>query len=368
MRKMLLFVLLFPAAAVFSQTPITLNDVADIFAPGKAWISASNEDPQTTMDIGSASASSQNWVVPNIAWQDTFVAVNSSPSSTPFSSDFPTATYAQYTTGSLYGYTGTIYSYYQVDNNTLYSLGTVAQVKIGPIDTVIVSKNKTYLFTLPITFGATQQLSSDTTDVGGGLIYVSSTSQSVDAFGNITLPFGTFPALRIAEVEETTAYQNGSVIYQQTQSSFTWIAKGAGTFQADIDAGTGTSGTVSLTSAEITQYTTAPLAVNETGINTPSNFSLYQNYPNPFNPSTKIRFSIPASISTSADNLVTLKVYDMLGNEVATLVNGEKPAGTYEVEFSAKSIPGAGSLPSGIYFYRLTAGSFSQTQKMILLK
>jgi photosystem II stability/assembly factor-like uncharacterized protein len=94
---------------------------------------------------------------------------------------------------------------------------------------------------------------------------------------------------------------------------------------------------------------------NDPGIN-PTGFKLEQNYPNPFNPTTNIRFLI-------ADRgFVTLKVYDVLGNEVATLVNEEKPAGEYKVEFDGNH------LPSGIYFYQLKAGGFVETRKMILLK
>ena len=95
---------------------------------------------------------------------------------------------------------------------------------------------------------------------------------------------------------------------------------------------------------------------------TPDNFTLYQNYPNPFNPTTTIKYSIPSVISTEGRNLVTLKVYDVLGNEIATLVNEEKSAGEYQVNFDASK------LASGIYFYQLKAGSFVQTKKMILLK
>ncbi len=95
----------------------------------------------------------------------------------------------------------------------------------------------------------------------------------------------------------------------------------------------------------------------------PGQFSLSQNYPNPFNPSTMIRYEIPGQ----ADNmLVVLKVYDVLGNEIAILVNEEKPAGEYEVEFNPAS--GIRNLVSGIYFYQLKAGSFIQTKKMILMK
>jgi hypothetical protein len=88
----------------------------------------------------------------------------------------------------------------------------------------------------------------------------------------------------------------------------------------------------------------------------PTKFSLTQNYPNPFNPSTKIRYSVPEL------SFVTLKVYDVLGSEVITLVNEEKLIGSYEVEWNATA------LPSGIYFYRLNAGNYIETKKMILLK
>jgi hypothetical protein len=88
----------------------------------------------------------------------------------------------------------------------------------------------------------------------------------------------------------------------------------------------------------------------------PSNFNLEQNYPNPFNPSTKISWQIPVS------SWQTLKVYDVLGNEVATLADEYNHAGNYEVDFEATK------LSSGIYFYRLQAGNFINTKKMILLK
>jgi len=95
-------------------------------------------------------------------------------------------------------------------------------------------------------------------------------------------------------------------------------------------------------------------------VEVPNNYSI-ANYPNPFNPSTKIKYSLPI------DGLVTLKVYDILGNEIATLVNEKKTAGTYEVEFNSNSIA-LNNLASGIYIYKITAGDFVSSKKMILLK
>jgi hypothetical protein len=120
--------------------------------------------------------------------------------------------------------------------------------------------------------------------------------------------------------------------------------------------------------------TNVPLPVEEVASSLPTKFELAQNYPNPFNPSTKIKFTIPSVETSRRDVFTTLKVYDVLGNEIATLVNEEKPAGIYEANFSAEG------LPSGLYFYTLTvwpslgsingqAGQgFSKTRKMVLLK
>jgi len=92
------------------------------------------------------------------------------------------------------------------------------------------------------------------------------------------------------------------------------------------------------------------------GSQVPVKFILNQNYPNPFNPSTIIKYAIPSRQYT------ILKVYDVLGNEVATLVNEVKPAGNYVVAFD-----GTG-LPSGIYFYQLITDSYINTKKMVLLR
>ena len=95
---------------------------------------------------------------------------------------------------------------------------------------------------------------------------------------------------------------------------------------------------------------------NNPGDARPTVFELAQNYPNPFNPTTTIRYEL------RNDGLVRLKVYDVLGTEVATLVNEEKAAGRYEVNFNASA------LASGVYIYKLQAGSFINSKKMILLK
>ncbi len=91
-------------------------------------------------------------------------------------------------------------------------------------------------------------------------------------------------------------------------------------------------------------------------VNNLKDFNLSQNYPNPFNPTTNISYSIAHSA------FVMLKIYDVLGKEVASLVNEEKSPGTHTINFNAQN------LSSGVYYYRIKAGSFSETRKMILLR
>ncbi|NOS86379.1 MAG: T9SS type A sorting domain-containing protein, partial [Ignavibacteria bacterium] len=99
-----------------------------------------------------------------------------------------------------------------------------------------------------------------------------------------------------------------------------------------------------------------PVGINNNNTGIPSDYSLSQNYPNPFNPVTNIKFSIPAASE------VKLAVYDMLGREVSLLANSRFDAGSYTIDYDASN------LTSGIYFYTISAGSFIETKKMILVK
>ncbi|MBZ0201861.1 MAG: T9SS type A sorting domain-containing protein [Ignavibacteria bacterium] len=162
-----------------------------------------------------------------------------------------------------------------------------------------------------------------------------------------------------------------------------WAAGWIGTIMYTSDGGTNWSDQISGTSNSLRSiyFTSAATgwAVGDLGTilkttnggitaiepisnNIPENFSLKQNFPNPFNPNTKIRFSIPAT-PLSYDGLgVGLYVYDILGSEMVTLVNEQLKPGTYEVEWDGANFA------SGIYCYKLIAGDYSQTKKMILVK
>jgi len=113
------------------------------------------------------------------------------------------------------------------------------------------------------------------------------------------------------------------------------------------------------TSGALLKYNSDIIGIQHNGNNVPREYLLFQNYPNPFNPVTKIKFSLPFKAGVHS---VKLKIYDVLGKEVTTLVNEQLRAGTYDVDWDASEYS------SGVYYYKLTAGDFTQTKKMVILK
>ncbi|MBK9226206.1 MAG: T9SS type A sorting domain-containing protein [Ignavibacteria bacterium] len=158
------------------------------------------------------------------------------------------------------------------------------------------------------------------------------------------------------------AIRSGNTIYRSTNGAANWTnahVAGTAVFQ-DIDFVVGNGncpdGWAVGNAGAISRMSGEPTGISTVSSEVPSSYLLKQNYPNPFNPTTNINFSLPKS------GLVTLKIYDISGREVAVLLNEVKSAGSYLVGFNAAG------LPSGAYFYRLTSGNFSETKKMMLIK
>ncbi len=199
---------------------------------------------------------------------------------------------------------------------------------------------------------------------------------------NLVANFSTIPTLSVSPLYIGVTSNAGTGIFfvtNTTGGSMNWsafsnsswitITSGSsgtnnGTINLSYQANTGSYrvGTITVTSngaigdPQTVEIRQSPITDVEDVNVIPTRFMLNQNYPNPFNPSTRIQFGIPK------ERFVLLKVYDVLGNEVESLINQDLPTGTYSVNFDASK------LNNGIYFYRLQAGQFSQTKKMIYLK
>jgi hypothetical protein len=182
------------------------------------------------------------------------------------------------------------------------------------------------------------------------------------------LPMGhwynnNFPSVFVATGDGFWAVVN-SGIYQSSDLGVSWNERYNATNDKFNCASLATVGNVTagwFTSLGSNIYScrflNAPTDVRETfGTVFPTEFKLSQNYPNPFNPSTTFRYSIPQT------SKVVIKVYDILGNEIVTLMDEEKSIGTYELTWNAAS------LSSGVYFYQLKAGEYTAVKKMILLR
>jgi len=198
----------------------------------------------------------------------------------------------------------------------------------------------------------------------------------MEGLGNIVVT-GNFNGM--ATFGSTTLTSNGGsdifIAKYDGDGNFLWVEQAGGTNQDFGDgiatdgsgnsvvigtfSGTATFGDTTLTSAGSQDIFVAKLGL-VTGIEEefvlPKSFNLSQSYPNPFNPSTKIKYSLPQSSN------VVIKVFDILGNEIETLIDEQKNTGTYEITWYAES------LPSGIYFYKLQAGDYIETKKMLLMK
>ena len=145
---------------------------------------------------------------------------------------------------------------------------------------------------------------------------------------------------------DDNSFTSGAAAPAPWEYTHTFTAAGNNPYHCEPHQGMGMTGTI------IVQD---PVGVSDDG-ETAKNFDLEQNFPNPFNPSTRISYAIPSA------SFVNLKVYDIIGNEIAVLVNEEKQAGNYQIDFDATELTG------GVYFYQLLTGSFVETKKMILMK
>lgn len=291
-------------------------------------------------DFSSLIATGEQW---NVQYVD--------PSEAPNNTLYPNADLAV-------SYDGLAHTFYDTDGNSVYSLGVAYE------EFAMVYSNSEKVAEFPFTLSSTFVDSFNASyELGEGLETRNSgrIKMAGDAFGTIVLPDGsTRAALRVKIDRESsdTLLVTGIPIGINTfrSTTYQWYINEnkypvLGISYVEMQ----TNGIISKYK-QIDYNTETPTDINEEPKQIVNEFELSQNFPNPFNPSTIISYSIPQS------SFVTLKVYDIIGNEVATLVNQNQQAGKYDIRFDARN------LSNGVYMYSIKTDNFTSTKKMILMK
>jgi photosystem II stability/assembly factor-like uncharacterized protein len=189
---------------------------------------------------------------------------------------------------------------------------------------------------------------------GNGFSYILKTTNG--GFNWTEIPFMIYDQEGIGFINENTGWVGGftNPTYKTTNGGATWQPDNWG---LTINRFRFLSDTLGYAVGQgVYKYTREPIGIQQISSELPWQFVLHQNYPNPFNPETNIKFEVPKS------SFVTIKVYDILGKEVAQLVNEDLNAGIYSLSWDASSNP------SGVYFYTIISGGFSQSKKMLVIK
>ncbi len=362
MKKYILLLLVIAFTSINAQISLTEADVILGLQQDYNFITHANTS-MTSANIGSTG--NQVYDFSNLTFDYTFVSNGKAVSSSPYQSDFPGTQYSLYYETVSMGvpaqswvHTSVTGGKYQLNGvgtaTTISGMNTVVKIKYNPARV---------LYNLPLTYNSSANITvsgvtETTTSVFGNNIVnsipLNSTEKyTVDGYGKLKTPDGkTLDCLRVRSEETHTV--NGTT---STSISYAFITKTGESVTVSLaDGVTSNSGVVNVSGVSYAEGRGSATSVADEMTSMPNDFKLYQNYPNPFNPTTNITYALPKSGN------VQLRVYDILGNEVAALVNGTKDAGFHTVSFNASN------LASGIYIYSLKSEGININQKMLLMK
>ena len=294
---------------------------------------------------------------PNLVWnfstltrRDSTLTNWVNSSSTPYSASYPTSNVA-WTTDT------TIYNYYTTSSSNIIANGGA-----GPFSLVVYSDPE-ILMQYPFTYNSSFNDNFFATINSGTNIINRNGSISAlgDAWGTLNLPFGSFNnAIRVKYIitSRDSIISGTPYVLKSTNTIYDWFVPGKKFPVFEIKYATFILNGNPLPGSKIVVFNSNSRAVGITPIGStiPEKFSLSQNYPNPFNPVSNIKFDIPKS------SFVKIIVYDATGREAEVLVNQQLQPGSYNTVFDGAI------LSSGIYFYKITAGEFFETKKMMLIK
>ena len=338
-------------ASALAQPTITAADVGAFFSVGRT-ITYREDTSKTPVNIGSLGSTSWDFRAFTPHLVSSFLSVT--PGSTPFPNLFQGATNALKGTMTYQGITGDLYTYLTLATD-LTNPGSMVTASGGALTVNVTNSPADITYKLPSTYTPATTWNStfaetQTVTLLGNPLTPTVTNHNatyvVDAYGPMTLPGGSISqSLRIRKIDVRSNGTVATYIFVSPDGALVTIVA--------QDANPATSGTINVSDVSWVLPIAVSVPIAE-GV--PEQFALEQNYPNPFNPSTSITYQV------SKAGLVTIKVYNLLGQEVTSLVNEEKVPGTYRVTWNAEGIP------SGVYFYTMNSSSFAATRQMILLK
>jgi len=361
----LITVVMFFPAILFPQTTISSGDLLSL--TGKSYQLEQDTSSSIQVNVGEAGAN-RVWDFSAMVLEDPFLSTSEfmAPGVTPFAAEFPNANLAQKISSNNVDFDFEFYNYLNVTSNLLYDLGSGNYSATEPQFNSLTFRS--YDPTpLPMQFGATWTTTwKDTTEFGGtgGSILMDSTVNTVDAWGTVKLASGDYDCLRIRSDSWTITqlYITGFEFPPDSvfSISYVWVSRD---FYTVASAGSqNDENNPNFTDAAyFTRLAGGAVNVEDDRKFIPSEYSLEQNYPNPFNPTTEIRFSIPEA------SRVSLKIYDVAGREVKTMIDEDFSAGVHSSKWDGRNDRNE-LVPSGVYFYRLTAGTFVEVKKALLLK
>lgn len=346
---------------VHAQVTITQTDLEAQIAVGET-VTSYVDSLTASVDVGGTGQGT--WDFSGLEYQYELDATSIDPASAPTS--FSGATHVTYSNPTFAGTTSETWVYLTIGSGAYSNIGTYTTAMVSGFDmttTITIDPPET-LYQLPIDYNTTwsqsgtRSINAEITGLSSQQYDVTYTNTvTVDAYGTITMPNGTSEEVLRIKTESEVTSNAGGVSTTSSYVDYTFLAKSGTFLTVSVADGSGASGGTVQAEDVTWAYGSGGGTSDVKRIDKLANdFSLAQNYPNPFNPTTNIEYSIPQQ------EHVSLKVYDILGKEVASLVNDELSAGVYNVSFDGSN------LSSGIYLYTLTAGNFVATKKLMLVK
>jgi len=365
-------ILLLAPTQTTSQITITSTDINNIMLNSKRMNHEYNFGSPVMINLGNATSSGQTFNFGSLPPEDSVESMHQNyvdPAGQPGASNFPSSNICSPTVIEPFpGATITLVAYMSIETDGLYMLGFYSHQLIPTVvDTVVVQKflPKQLITPLPLTYG-TSRVWVDTlyVDEASNSFIRTTTNFMCDGWGDITLPplpgvatpkVGGVSALRFRVDEVEDVYVGGIFSSRERSVDISYITADGTILDMEQPDTNYTGGTAAVGSMSYS-VPTGTSGIRQIPAGIPGEFSLSQNYPNPFNPSTAFTFTI------SSAEFVSIKVYDLLGREIAELAGKVMNPGNYEATFDTND------LPSGIYVYRMVAGTYVETRKMNVIK